>query len=921
MSIIGAMVGGIAKLVGTIVPTLMAINQRRAITTQTQSLALAQKRDSDSKDLAMKRMEFDAKMEMMRQTVRAKERQEDKEFSLTLKAIEAETLLRQEKMRQAFQALEAEKQREFTQVIEKFKAEVQIALQSDNIAFQRWKTETDRQFSVEITLLNAQINRQRDKQNRDDARRDRNSPVFSVADDILQTIQNRPEMPLTVFFSPPVLRYDPLPNSTAQTQFPMMESTLSGALRELFKQYTLNQRPVKFMAGEWVTKNRRAEAAINQIFSELGSIPVLVLETEVEESFFNINIGFWNNDFDDARFETVVRKLRWQDAISEISQTLIKQWQEQGRQIQTDFDRAEFSRRSREAFTHYMEVLHCIHVGMVTDEYFLIYAPQRQLPLLPTLLPDLFDEANLNDDERISLTQAVINYCNALFDGLEQTEPAVMVELRLGWTKILQSVPSRYGFAEQVQTVMQTWLKQRGITNSIEPIIDIGKMLVPEDAAFVESLNNFLRVLGETNYLNIATSCFQRGMEHLTKQRYDLAKIDFDRTVSLNPQVDVYYQRAIACYGLKDYNNAIFDLDKAISLQPQRAEFYDLRGDNYLKLNNYEIALDNYNQAVTLGYSSDKRDALQKEWNDTRRQEEEARKRREAEAARKRAEEEEARKRREAEAARKRAEEEERKRREAEPTRFLPNSMLFYTTRQRAEEEERRRALILPLRNNLTLELVQISSGTLKMVLGLTINLSEFRMGKYPVTQAQYQAVMGTNPSHFSGSGKENHPVDSVNWHKATEFCQKLTEYLNKQGINVKIALPSETQWEYACRAGTRTKYWFGDSDSQLKNHAWYKDNSGSQTHSVKEKEDTHTNPWNLVDMHGNVWEWCADSWTSNVAFFPTNDKAYVSASQSKKLLRGGSWFNDSLNCGSGYRYHYIAGLDSSNYGFRVVCL
>ncbi len=873
MSILGAIVSGIAKLAGTIAPTLMALNKTRIITTQTQSLALAQKRDNDAQNLAIKRMEFDAKMEMMRQSVRAKEHQGDKEFSLALKAMEVETLLTQEKMRQAFQVLEAEKQREFTQAIEKFKAEVQIAIQTDNIAFQKWKTETDQQFAIEIRYLDAQITRQRDKQ----TRRDHNSPFFAVADDILEIVHNRPEMPLTVFFSPPVLRYDPLPNSTAQSQFPMMESTLSGALRELFKQYTLNQRPVKFMAGEWVTKNRRAESAVNQIFSELRSIPVLVLETEVEESFFNINIGFWNNDFDDARFETVVRKLRWQDTISEISQNLFQQWQQQGKAIQTDLDRAEFSRRSRETFTHYMEVLHSIHVGMVTDEYFLIYAPQRQLPLLPTLLPDLFDEANLDDDERIALTKAVIDYCNALFDGLEQTEPAVMVELRLGWAKILQSVPSRYGFANQVQAIMQTWLKQRDINNSVDPIIDIGKMLVPEDSNFVQSFNACLQVLGVTNYLNIAKSCFKRGIEHLQgirevsgqprgdcpyEPRYDLAKIDFDRTISLNPQANVYYQRAKAFYGFKEYNSAISDLDKAISLQPQRAEFYDLRGDTYLKLNNYEIAIANYNQAVTLGHPSDKRDALQKEWNDTRRQEEEARK--------------------------------------------------------RVEEEERPRSLILPLPNNQTLKLVWISAGVLTMAGGHTINLSEFRMGKYPVTQAQYQAVMGTNPSHFSGSGKENHPVENVNWNMATEFCQKLTEHLNKQGINVKITLPSETQWEYACRAGTTTKYWFGDNDSQLKNHAWYTDNSGSQTHSVKEKEDTHTNPWHLVDMHGNVWEWCADSWTSNVADLPKNGKAYANTSQNNKSLRGGGWCNVTNNCAAGFRNYNLAGNDSLIYGFRV---
>jgi hypothetical protein len=233
----------------------------------------------------------------------------------------------------------------------------------------------------------------------------------------------------------------------------------------MFKQYTLSSRPIKFMAGEWVTKNRRAESAVNQIFSELNAIPTIVLETEVEESFFNINIGFWNNDFDDARFETVVRKFRWQDAISEISQNLLKKWQTEGRQIQTEYDRDEFSRRSKETFIHYMEVLHCIHVGMVADEYFLIYAANRQLPLLPSLLPDLFEDGNLPEEERFNLTKAVIDYCNALFDALEKTEPAIMVELRLGWAKILQNLPSRYGFAEQVEKIMETWLKQRGMGN------------------------------------------------------------------------------------------------------------------------------------------------------------------------------------------------------------------------------------------------------------------------------------------------------------------------------------------------------------------------------------------------------------------------------------------------------------------------
>ncbi|MBL1208164.1 SUMF1/EgtB/PvdO family nonheme iron enzyme [Geminocystis sp. GBBB08] len=871
---IGAIVTTVARIRDAITAVTSLINQSRNIANQERSHALMLKGDSDNLQLGMKRTEFDAKMEMMRQAVRAKERQEEKEFSLQLKAIETENLFKLEGQRQAFQSLEAEKQREFTQSIEKFKAEVQIVLQADNIAFQRWKTETDRQFTLELRALDAQIMRLRDKQNREDARRDRNSPVFSVADDILKTVTNNSEMPLTVFFSSPVLRYDPIPNATTNSQFPMMESTVSGALREMFKQYTLKQRPIKFMAGEWGTKNRRAESAVNQIYRDLYSIPVIVLETEVEESYFNINIGFWNNDFNDVRFETVVRKYRWQDAIAQICQELAQKWQQQGRQLQTNYDKAQFSRRSRETFTQYMEVLHCIHTGMVADEYFLIYAPQRQLPLLPSLLQDLFEEANLSQQESEALEKAVIDYCNALFSALEATEPALMVELRIGWAKILQQLPSQYGFAEQVQALMKTWLKQRGITNSIEPLTEISKMLLPEDTDFVQSLNGFLQVLGETRYLNIAQSCFQRGVEHIQAQRYDYARTDFDRTISLNPHVEAYHQRAIAHYGLENYQNAIADLDKAIALQPHRAELYDLRGDVYHKLGNYELALANYNQAVSLGHSSNKRDNLQQQWNDTLRHEQEERKRKEAEAARK-----------------------------------------------RKEEEDRRRALILPLPNNQTLKLVWIPKGTLKMEGGHTINLSEFRMGKYPVTQAQYQAVMGNNPSHFRTS--PNHPVENVNWFQANEFCKKLTEYLKKQGFNVKIDLPSETQWEYACRAGTTTKYWFGNNENELKKHAWYKNNSGDTTHSVKEAEDTHTNPWGLVDMHGNVWEWCKDEWTSNVNQLPTDSSTYKPNSNNNQIcsLRGGSWLYDSNSCASGDRYYYNARVVHYYFGFRIVCV
>lgn len=428
-------------------------------------------------------------------------------------------------------------------------------------------------------------------------------------------------MPLTIFFSPPVLRYDPAPNTSAQSQFPMMESTLAAALRHLFEQYNNRHRPIKFMHGDWITKNRRGESAVNQIYRDLKEIPVMVLETEVEESYLNINIGFWNNDFDDARFKTVVRKFHWQDAIGEISQRLINQWKTQGKNIETESDRTEFIRRSKEAFTHYMEVLHCIHVGMVADEYFLLYSPQQQLPLLPTLLPELLEEVNLPTEECTALIHGVINYENALFDGIAQAEPATIVELRLSWAKILQNLDDRYTFEDQVQAAMQDWLTQHNVQHTNDPVTDISALLIPEDKPFVDQINPCLAAL-ELPLLNISLSCFQRGSQYLQTKDWKEAKLDFDRTISLNPHAEAYYKRALAFYALGEYQSSINDFDQAAMLQPNRAEIYEFRGDTYHKLKNYETALANYNQAIHLGSISSvtKKDNLQSWMADVHRQ-------------------------------------------------------------------------------------------------------------------------------------------------------------------------------------------------------------------------------------------------------------------------------------------------------------
>jgi len=123
--------------------------------------------------------------------------------------------------------------------------------------------------------------------------------------------------------------------------------------------------------------------------------------------------------------------------------------------------------------------------------------------------------------------------------------------------------------------------------------------------------------------------------------------------------------------------------------------------------------------------------------------------------------------------------------------------------------------------------------------------------GAYVVTQDQWETVMGSNPSGFKGP---KNPVEMVSWVDCQQFLSKLKSKSAAGGG--EFQLPSEAQWEYACRAGSTTRYCFGDDESKLGEYAWYGNNSGGKPHPVGEKEP---NGWRLYDMHGNVWEWCQD--------------------------------------------------------------
>jgi formylglycine-generating enzyme required for sulfatase activity len=194
-----------------------------------------------------------------------------------------------------------------------------------------------------------------------------------------------------------------------------------------------------------------------------------------------------------------------------------------------------------------------------------------------------------------------------------------------------------------------------------------------------------------------------------------------------------------------------------------------------------------------------------------------------------------------------------------------------------------------------------------------TVSVRSFLIGKTEVTQGQWRAVMGNNPSSFGRCG-DDCPVEQVSWNDAQEFARRLSQKTGKQ-----YRLPSEAEWEYAARAGSNTKWSFGGFEYQLADYAWYDANSQSKTQRVAQKKP---NAFGLYDMHGNVWEWVEDCLHLNYAGAPSDGRAWTAACTNTRghylIYRGGSWYSNSVYLRTAYRNSYPPIYHSDNLGFRI---
>ena len=273
------------------------------------------------------------------------------------------------------------------------------------------------------------------------------------------------------------------------------------------------------------------------------------------------------------------------------------------------------------------------------------------------------------------------------------------------------------------------------------------------------------------------------------------------------------------------------------------------------------------------------------------------------------------------------------------PSNSFPNNLTLHRYRRKNQSYTE------DLGNDVKLTLMLIPSGEFLMGAPETepesqsserpqhpVQVSQFLMGRYPMTQAQWSVVAGYDaidrelapvPSRFTGN---NLPVERVSWEDAQEFCQRLSFKTGKD-----YHLPSEAQWEYACRAGKTTPFHFGEmitSDLANYNGEYTYNNSpkGEYRQQTTEVGSFPANAWGLHDMHGNVWEWCADDWHEHYTDAPSDGSPWLKNNKNDqnkpgKLLRGGSWSNVPGNCRSASRFKNTRVVFDYQVGFRVCCV
>ncbi|NEP81952.1 MAG: SUMF1/EgtB/PvdO family nonheme iron enzyme, partial [Okeania sp. SIO3B3] len=883
------------------------------------------------RDLQQNNQEFQAGIEYQRLAAQAKLQQNNQAFQRDLesqrfahqnelqeKQISAQFDL--ETYRQEFQAKIVEYQCQENRKLQEFIKAVDMQIAKSNQEFQAWLFQQQKQLQIELAQYNRETQffiaaYQREaaleiaayqRESTQEIKELDNWPIKIYPWQILEYHQGRNPIPVQIILAPPEIDFDRFEhlNKTSTSAFPKVEKRLSQCLKNfLQKHYPLEnqQRPTELIDHTWDSNRFAGGSAVKAIFSRLKSEPILLIESEVDGDLINIQVAYWSGGQEISPFyKTIIshlhypkilyefaiqRALHWETNIKQKLLAKGKTEQEINQRFGGDNplnlniyrENQELAADGIEIECHYktnsedfgklsalLGAYHNIIAALFTDIHYLIHT--NLSPKLPELLPELETEFSVDrrlaDDLFQMVVESYIGSLRAMEKDRSELVPEFAADIALGLTGL-----SNPTLAEQMLDFsLESWLNSRylSVENGREKFDIVAENLLPLDEEFITKVNRCLVGLAKEKKLSVINSCYQRAIEKFNLEKYQEAIIDFGYVIDLNPQfADGYYRRGLTYIQLANYREAVDDFTLVIGLDASHAQAYNCRGNAYYKLGEYQQALDDYDRAINLGLNEavKNRDIVLGVWQEIKRQAEEKIRR---------------------ERERQEREAEEKRQRESKGEVFTFEVVTVNNSGKiinRTQESARQK--MEDFGNGIKLEMVYIPGGSFLMGSPENeaeressespqhqVTLQPFYMSKYPITQNQYQAIMGNNPSNFKGGSR---PVEQVSWHNAVEFCQKLSEKTGKI-----YTLPSESQWEYACRAGTTTPFYFGETiTSELVNYNGnYPYGNAPKGKYRQETTDVGSFPPNafgLYDMHGNVWEWCLDVWHDNYNGAPTD--------------------------------------------------
>ena len=861
--------------------------------------------------------------------------------------------------RQEFQTKIVKYQCQENPELQEFIKAVDMQIAKSNQEFQAWLFQQQKQLQIELAQYNREtqyLNAVYQRETTLEIKELDNWPIKNYSWQILQYHQGRDPIPVQIILAPPEIDFDRFEhlNKTSTSTFPKVEKRLSQHLRNfLEKHYPLEnqQRPTELIDHTWDSNRFAGGSAVKTIFSRLKSEPILLIESEVDGDLINIKVAYWSGGQEISPFyKTIISQLHYPKFVYEFAIQRALHWEtnvkqkllargkteqeinqkfagdnalnlsiyREDKELQAEgieFERAY--KTNSEDFGKLSALLGAYHnviAALFTDIHYLINT--NLSPKLPELLAELETDFSIEkclaDDLFQMVIESYIGSLRAMTKDRSELVPGFAADIAFGLTGLFDS-----NLAEQMLDFsLESWLNCRylSVENGKEKFDIVAENLLPLDQEFMTKVNRCLVGLGHRKNLSVINSYYSRGIEKFNLEKYQEASIDFGYVVDLNPGFsDGYYQRGLNYIQLENYGDAVGDFTQVVRLDASHAQAYNYRGYAYSKLGEYEQAVDDYNQAINLGLTEavKNRDIVLGVWKKFQHQTEEKIKGEET-------------KRLEREAEVKRQQ-------KSEGEVFIFEIVTVNNTGKIISSNEGSAGQkIEDLGSGIKLEMVYIPGGSFLMGSPENeperesyespqhqVNIQPFFMSKYTITQDQYQAIMGNNPSYFKGG---NRPVEKVSWHHATKFCQRLSSKTGKI-----YRLPSESQWEYACRAGTTTPFYFGETVTpELVNYNGkypYGDApKGKYREGTTNVGTFRPNAFGLYDMHGNVWEWCLDFWHDDYNGAPTDGSAWESGGNSNgRVLRGGSWYLNSRYCRSARRLYTYA--DYLNYirGFRIV--